>query len=302
MKKLHYYLFICLSFLSTNIIAQTSLDSLMGNLEQETKPQKEFVNNAFKSSRVINGHSMEMIAAGVLDFRILHRFGQVSQGFYDMFGLDQATMRMGFDYGITKNFTVGIGRSTFKKELDGFLKYRIKQQSVGEKSFPISLLAVAGMTYFTTKWPDPTIRNYNTSRMGYYGQLIIGRKINEGFTLQLAPTIVHRNLVELSTDKNDLVSLGIGARAKLSNRMAFIVDAFPALYGARTGYNQLPLSIGVDIETGGHVFQLHFSNATGMNEKAFITETIQKWGKGEVNFGFNLSRVFTIKKNEATNF
>jgi hypothetical protein len=279
---------------------EQSVDDLLNNLESEQKPTKELVYNAFKSSRVINGHSIEMIGEGVLDFRILHRFGAVNTGAYALYGLDNATMRMGFDYGVTNNFTIGIGRSTMNKEYDGFLKYRIKQQSKGEKAFPVSIVAVGGMTYFTTKWPDPTIRNYNTSRMGYYGQLIVGSKVNDNFTIQLAPTIVHRNLVQLATDNNDLISLGIGTRIKLSHRMAFIVDAFPAISGARSGYNQMPLSVGVDIETGGHVFQLHFSNATGMNEKAFITETTQKWGKGEFNFGFNLSRVFTIKKNKAT--
>lgn len=284
------------------IQAQTDVDSLMGALTTTQQPKKEYVNNAFKSSRVINGHSMEMIGAGVLDFRILHRFGQVNNGFYDMFGLDQATMRMGFDYGITKNFTVGIGRSTFKKELDGFLKYRLIQQSKGEKSFPISIVGIAGMTYFTTKWPDPTIQNYNTSRMGFYGQIILGKKLDDKFSLQISPTVVHRNLIELATDKNDLVSIGVGARYKFSRRMALVVDAFPAVYGARENYNVMPLSIGVDIETGGHVFQLHFSNATGMNEKAFITETTYKWSKSEFQFGFNLSRVFTIKKNKEENF
>jgi Membrane bound beta barrel domain (DUF5777) len=244
--------------------AQDEMDSLLnaGN----SGPKTEFVNNAFKSSRVIMGHSMEMLGAGVLDFRILHRFGNVKNGISDMFGLDQATMRMGFDYGITKNLTIGVGRSTRNKEFDAFAKYRIKQQSRGEKEFPV------------------------------------GRKISEGFTLQLSPTFVHRNLVELATDENDMIALGIGSRIKLTRSMAFIVDAFPIISGARSGYNQMPLSVGVDIETGGHVFQLHFSNATAMNEKAFIAETTQKWGKGEFQFGFNLSRVFTIKKNKAASW
>ncbi len=297
-------LLVLISFLMLTVIAvaQTDVDSLMDKLEVESSVKKEYVNNAFKSNRVINGHSMEMTAAGVLDFRILHRFGPVKEGLYDLFGLDQATMRMGFDYGITKNLTVGIGRSTYKKEFDGYLKYRVKQQVNGEKSFPISIIGVAGMTAFTSRWENPAIKNYATSRLGYYGQLILGRKFSESFSLQLSPTIVHRNLVELATDKNDLVSLGVGARMKLSKRFALVVDAFPAISGARKDYNRMPLSVGVDIETGGHVFQLHFSNATGMNEKAFITETTQQWSKSEFQFGFNLSRVFTIKKNKEASF
>jgi hypothetical protein len=287
---------------SISVMAQTDVDSLMNKLEVDNTTKKEYVNNAFKSNRVINGHSMEMIPAGVLDFRILHRFGPVKEGLYDLFGLDEATMRMGFDYGITKDFTVGIGRSTFMKEFDGYLKYRVKQQTRGENSFPVSIVAVAGATVFTTRWANPALKNYATSRLGYYGQVILGRKFSEVFTFQLSPTVVHRNLVELATDKNDLMSLGIGARYKFNKKMAIVLDAFPAISGARKDYNRMPLSIGIDIETGGHVFQLHFSNATGMNEKAFITETTQQWSKSEFQFGFNLSRVFTLKQNKDASF
>jgi hypothetical protein len=248
------------------------------------------------------GQSMEMLGAGVLDFRILHRFGSVKGGIKEMFGLDQATMRMSFDYGVTRNLMVGIGRSTLKKEADALVKYRIVQQSKGEKSFPASILVVAGITCNTTDWSDPTRKNYFSSRLAYYQQLIIGRKFSEGLTLQISPTFVHRNFVELATDKNDMAALGIGTRFRLSKRSAFIIDAFPIVYGARKEYNQIPISVGLDIETGGHVFQLHFSNARGMNEKAFITETNQKWGEGEFQFGFNLSRVFTIKKNKSANW
>jgi hypothetical protein len=113
---------------------------------------------------------------------------------------------------------------------------------------------------------------------------------------------VHRNLVETPADFNDMVALGVGARMKLSKRVAVLIDAFPQVYGIHRPVQQIPLSVGVDIETGGHVFQLHISNARGMNEKAFITETIQQWQKGEVNLGFNLSRVFTIKKNQSSSW
>jgi hypothetical protein len=297
MKK---WILAAFTFISISAGAQDNLDSLL-NAGSPT-PQKEYVNNAFKSSRVIMGHSMEMIGKGVLDFRILHRFGIVKNGFEDMFGLDQATMRMGFDYGVTRNLTIGVGRSTRLKEYDGFIKYRFIQQSKGKKSSPVSVLATAGITCFSTKWTDTSRKNYFSSRLGYYGQVIVGRKFSEAFTLQLAPTIVHRNLVTFASDKNDMVAIGIGSRLKLSRRTAIVLDAFPQVYGARDNFNRVPISVGVDIETGGHVFQLHFSNATGMNEKAFITETTQRWDKSEFNFGFNLSRVFTVKKNKAENW
>jgi hypothetical protein len=283
---------------SLNATAQDNTDSLL-NAGGTTTGGKEYVNYTFKSPRVIMAHSVEMLGAGVLDFRILHRFGPVKNGLYDMFGLDVASMRMSFDYGISKDFTIGIGRSTRNKEFDAFVKYRIKQQSKGEKAFPVSLVWASGITCQTLRWTDPTRKNLFSSRLGYYHQLLVARKFSEKLALQLAPTVVHRNLVTLASDKNDMVALGVGGRLKLSRSMALVVDAFPILSGAREDYNRMPLSVGVDIETGGHVFQLHFSNATGMNEKAFIGETTQRWGKSEFQFGFNLSRVFTLKKNKA---
>lgn len=288
--------FLGLTF-TTKIFAQDSeLDSLLNN----DKPAKEYIKNAFKSSRVINGHSMEMIGKGVLDFRILHRFGNIDGGFRELFGLDQASMRMGFDYGISKNFTLGIGRSTFQKEIDGFAKYRIIHQSKGEKSIPISLILTSGFTLTTVKIENKEL-NKLENRLGYYHQAIIGRKF-DNFTLQLSPTLVHRNLVPRNQDKNNMIAVGIGARVKLTNRMALILDTYPILAGASKDANKMPISLGIDIETGGHVFQLHVTNTRGMNEKAFISETNQTWGKGQIQFGFNLSRVFTVVKNTDTSW
>lgn len=287
---------IALSY-SQTVLAQTDVSDLDKMMEEDSKPKKEFAKNAFKSSRVVNGHSMEMLGKGVLDFRILHRFGMIKDGYREFFGLDQASMRMGFDYGITKNLTIGYGRSTFQKELDGFVKYRILHQHTGEKAVPFSLLWISGMTMTTAKISDSKLNTFS-NRLGYYHQVIIGRKFSESFTLQLSPTMVHRNLVDLKTDKNDMIAVGVGTRYKISKRSAILLDAFPILYGAREDYNTFPLSIGFDIETGGHVFQLHVSNSRGMNEKAFISETTQDWGKGQINLGFNLSRVFTVVSNK----
>jgi len=150
------------------------------------------------------------------------------------------------------------------------------------------------MIYSTVAFADPTIENYETSRMSFYNEIIIGRKFNEKFTLELQPTMVHRNLVLLATDDNDVFALGVGARYKLTKRMALVVDYDYIISGLDMSIHNNPLGFGIDIETGGHVFQLHFSNSLGMNEKEFITNTVNDWGKGEIRFGFNLSRVFTI--------
>ena len=273
-------------------------DDLLKSIDSNSN-ERAPVTGAFKSSRVINGHSMEMIGAGVLDFRILHRFGTVKQGFKNMFGLDEARMRMGFDLGLTKNLSVGIGRSTLNKELDGFVKYRVLQQTEGNGEIPLSIILVAGSSIHTLENLNPNRKLEFSSRLGYFYQLIAGRKFSEGFSLQLSPTLVHRNLVD-GKDDNDTYAVGIGARQKLSKRVALVLDYFYIVNGLPSSDLHNPLSVGIDIETGGHVFQLHFSNATGMNEKAFITGTSENWGNGEVRFGFNLSRVFTLKKQKET--
>lgn len=259
----------------------------------------EYTTNAFKSPRVINSHSMEMLHPGTMDFRILHRFGDVSAGYYQFFGLDQASMRMAFDFGLTKNLMVGVGRSTSKKELDTFAKYRLLWQSTGKRNMPISLIFVAGATMNGLKDPvgNAEVPANFSRRMAYYYEAIIGRKFSERFTMQLSPTLVHRNIVQNKLVPNDLYALGIGGRFKVTQRLAivwdygYVINRFPA------NLSHNPLSLGVDIETGGHVFQLHFSNAVGMNERAYLSDDNSNWRKGEIRFGFNLSRIFQIKKN-----
>lgn len=272
-------------------------DSLM-NLIGKDSSKKEYVTGTFKSSRVIMSHSVEMLNEGVLDFRILHRFGRVNGGLYEFFGLDgPANVRLGLDYGISNSFTIGIGRSNFNKELDGFLKYRLIQQSTGPSSSPLSLVLVGGSVLRTAHWTDG-IDHYFEDRLSYYGQMLLGRKFTEALSIQIMPTILHRNLTDVRTDASDLFAGGIGGRIKISRRVSLNVDYYYVVnQDAGKGLTN-PLSIGVDIETGGHVFQLHFTNATGMNERSFLSETSGKWGKGDIEFGFNISRVFQVKKKK----
>lgn len=251
--------------------------------------EKEYVVNTFKSSRVINGHSIEFIGKNVLDVRILHRMGTIKQGIENFFGLDQASMRIGLDYGLGRNLMAGIGRTTSKKDVDGFVKWRVARQSIS--GTPFSVVLTAGMSVFTFKNPDPQVKMTFATRSGYYSQVIIGRKFSRSFSLQVAPTFIHRDEPGVV---NNIYSPGIGSRMKLTKRTAFVVDFFPILNGQKNAGAKNALSLGFDIETGGHVFQLHFSNATGMNERAFITNTTESWSKGEIRFGFNLSRVFSI--------
>lgn len=272
-------------------------DDLLALIKND-KPKKERIKYAFKSPRVINGHSMEFLNPGTMDFRILHRFGPLDQGYKNFFGFDQANMRIGFDFGIFHNLMIGIGRSNVKKEVDGYMKFAPVRQSTGPGSFPLTFAVVAGMTMNTMPWEVPEQKNFFTSRLAYYFQAIIGRKFSERFTFQVSPTVLHTNLVPLHTQSNETYAIGAGARMKLSKRVALTCDYYHKFNRLENDATFDPLSVGFDIETGGHVFQLHFSNTTGMNERAFIMETTNDWSKKQARFGFNLSRVFQIKKSK----
>jgi hypothetical protein len=210
--------------------------------------------------------------------------------------LDNATMRMGGDYGITDYLMVGIGRSTYQKTYDAFFKLKILRQSKGKKNMPVTLSYVPTIALKTLKFDDPNKKNYFSSRLFYTHQLIVGRKFSESTSLQLMPTYIHRNLVQLTADPNDLLAIGIGGRQKLSKRVSLNVEYYYQLPGYKLTNSTNSLSLGFDIETGGHVFQLHFTNSQGMSERTFISETTGDWGKGDIYFGFNISRVFTIGK------
>jgi hypothetical protein len=273
-------------------------DDLMKMLEEETEKDKkpDYATATFKTTRLINGHSVENVAAGVLDFRISHRFGYISGGAYELWGLDEASMRLGLDYGLTRWWMIGVGRSTYQKQYDGFTKVKLLRQSSGVRSMPITLSAFGSMMYKSLKFDDPNRDNYYTSNLYYSGQLLIARKFNESLSLQLMPTIVHYNLVPEATDPNDLFSVGIGGRMKISKRTSLNIEYYYQLPDYKLPGTTNSLAIGFDIETGGHVFQLYCTNSTGMTERTYINETTGNFFKGDIRLGFTISRVFTVKK------
>jgi len=276
--------------------AQDTTD-LMKMLENDIEKTTDYTTATFKTTRLINGHTVENVGKGVMDVKISHRFGKVNGGGYELFGLDNATMRLGFDFGLTNYLMVGIGRSTYQKTYDAFFKVKILRQSKGKRVMPITLSYVPTVALKTLKFEDPTRKNYFSSRLFFTHQLIIGRKISDGTSLQIMPTYTHQNLVQLASDPNDLFAIGIGGRQKLSKRISLNFEYYYQLPGYKLINTTNSLSVGFDIETGGHVFQLHFTNSQGMSERTFISETTGDWGKGDIFFGFNISRVFTIGKN-----
>ena len=271
-----------------------SQDDLLSLLEDDTEETIDYIDAAFKTSRVINLHSIENTGAGVLDVKISHRFGFLNGGFYELFGLDNASIRIGGDMGITDWLGVGVGRSSFEKTYDGFVKLKLLRQSKGKVKMPITFALLASAAVKTVRPQDDTRENYFSSKMYYTFQGIIGRKFSESFSLQISPTLVHRNLVSTIEESNDVYALGIAFRQKLSKRISINVEYIYVAPDQLAPEFNNSLSVGFDIETGGHVFQLHFSNSTSMIEKGFVTETVGNWGDGGVHFGFNISRVFTL--------
>ena len=262
--------------------------------EQSNSQSPDIITGTFKSTRIVNGQSIENVGSGVLDFRISHRFGALSQGGYNLFGLDQATMRIGLDYGLFSRLTVGIGRSTYQKQYDAFLKFKILQQQDGERFIPVSISYVATSIYKTMKEASTTYTPYTSDRFSFAHQLLIASKLNDYISIQLSPTLVHYNLVDSAKIPNDFKSLGISSRIRLSKRVNLTSEYFYR-FDKLAGYFD-PLSLGIDIETGGHVFQLHVSNSNGMTERTFINETTGSWSKGDLCFGFNITRAFGIRK------
>jgi Membrane bound beta barrel domain (DUF5777) len=283
-----FFFTICYSSLQ----AQDDLLSLLG--EQETT---DYTTASFKTNRVINLHSLENTAGGVFDFKINHRFGFINGGLQELFGLDNAMIRIGGDYGLTDRWTIGFGRNSFEKTYDVFTKYKFLRQSSGKRNMPFSAAFLATAAVKTVPFADETRENYFSHRLAYTFQMIIGRKFSDGFTLQLSPTMVHRNLISnAQLEKNDVYALGAAGRLKLSKRIAINAEYVYLLPDQVLDTYENSLSVGFDIETGGHVFQLHFTNSTSMIEKGFITETVGSWLDGDIHFGFNVSRVFTFKK------
>jgi hypothetical protein len=279
----------------------TTGTDLLEQLEKETAGNDteatRYATATFKTTRLISGHSSENVAKGVMDVKISHRFGTLNKGGYELFGLDNATMRMGVDYGITRYLMVGIGRSTYQKTYDAFFKLKLLRQSTGKRNMPISLSYVPTIALKTLKDDNPEQTNYFTSRLYYTHQLIIARKFSDNLSLQLMPTFVHHNLVRKANEPNDMLAIGIGGRQKLTKRISLNAEYYYLFPNNKLDGTTNSLSVGFDIETGGHVFQLHFTNSQGMNERTFISETTGKWEKGDILFGFNISRVFTIGKN-----
>jgi hypothetical protein len=286
------YAIVFMSLCAYNLRAQ---DDLMDLVDKEVPEDSSFVAATFKGTRLINGHSIETRKRGVLDVIISHRFGRLNSGAYELFGLDESNVRLGVDYGISDRLNAGFGRNSFEKTYDGFLKYKLIRQQEGQtRNMPISVVAFSSIALKTLRSGDPAGELDLNEKLTYTYQLIIAKKFSPGFSFQLSPTMVHRNAVLAEQDPNDIFALGAGGRLKLTKRLSLNAEYYYQFNRIENSRIQDAIAIGFDIETGGHVFQLHFTNSRSMIEKGFITETEGDFFDGDIHFGFNISRTFQL--------
>ena len=311
---------IALGSVAMNVV-QAQDDTSFSLFDEPSAPVAEKVQFAFKTTKVVNLQSLELIDPGVFDFKMSHRFGAMNGGAaafnsedaVNAFGFDVATIRFGGEYGVNENLMVGLGRYNVKSEkgVDAYVKYRLMHQTSDNKK-PLSILLLGAVDYKNTQY-DRTIIGIagpvtmawgipGKQRLSYVGQVIVGKKVNDDFSWILSPTVVvsgmsdrydaaSESFVSSGTAKTQF-ALGMGFRNKLSSRTSLNMEYIPILKGNGEFYNSF--SVGFDVETGGHVFQFDFTNSVGMNESMFITRNTDRWGAAGVRLGFNLHRVFTV--------
>jgi hypothetical protein len=285
----------------TLVLLMAFLPGILWSQEDSTRlnadPEIEYASGTFHSTRVINGHSVEQMLQRQLEFRISHRFGEISSGAYNLFGLDFSQIHFSLEYGIKDWLEIGAGRSNFEKTFDGFVKLTLLRQSTGDRNWPFHLTYVGSTEVTGLKWTNPAADNHFSSRMAFVHQLLIARKFSKSLSLQLNPVFVHRNLVGETIEPNDLYALGIGGRYNITRKVSFNAEYFyvyrhNAKYLDSQFYN--PLSVGFDIETSGHVFQFMLTNCRAMREGGFIGKTTGNWLDGDIRLGFNISRTFSL--------
>jgi hypothetical protein len=295
MKTLKTIFFSLVILISNSILAQEDLLKDIDNNDSQE------VVSAFKSLKIINFESTKLVAKKDLFLIIAHRFDYVKNGFDDFFGIDNANTQIKFAYGLSDRVTIQAARSGFEKTYDLSVKYLLVNQKTN--GFPFTLVGFNSLAINTEMKKDVFPNLKFSNRLAYTTQLLISRKFSDKFSFQLAPTYFHENTINDTYDSNNVIilpnpqdnsqyMLGLGGRYKLTNRLSINAD-----YGLHFNRNsnsiyKNPLSLGIDLDTGGHIFQMHFTNTKAMHETGFMGRTSGEWGKSEIAFGFNLVRVF----------
>lgn len=299
MNKIYILLLMLLSYCQSN--AQ-DMDSLMKNISSEQEP--ETVIASFKSSRLILSQTTTMVKKYDLDFKVVHRFGDVGGtdgGSETLYGFDNSTdIYTHFDYGISDRLNIGFGRSKYEQLLDLQLKYAVLQQKEKDGS-PISL-SVLAKTGFTPYKVNSAIFDDYGNRFSHFIQAIISRKFSPDLSLQVTPGFLFRNVVLGAGDERTLFSTGIAGRYKFTKRFGVVADYYFINSSYRKDNPNIdysnPLGLGIEIETGGHVFSMNFANAKAIVENNFLPNSTSSWNKGQYRFGFTISRMFTLYKSK----
>jgi hypothetical protein len=293
----HFFLtiiFLCSGCLQT--VFGQDLDQLLSSISENNTP--DYVYGTFKGTTIINGQSTEVPGHMDLQFNISHRFGAINQGIYTLFGIDQGTTRLGFEYGLKDIVGLSIGRSTYEKTYDGAVKVKLIRQQIGLKNIPVTVTLYSAMFINTLKWQYPDRDNLFSSRLSYDVQLLIARKFNKNLSIQITPSYIHKNLVPAPEDQNNIFSMGFGGRYKLTRRFSLNGEYYWLLPGETANNYSNSLGLGFDIESAGHVFQIMATNSQLMFARGFITETEGKWSQGDIFLGFNIYRVFSTGKRD----
>lgn len=293
-------------FLSFAFFSAWSQDDLLKELEQTQKPETNNVIQTFKGTRIINGQSVETKGKGELEFIFAHRFDKINSGSYGAWGFDGfAMVRLGMEYGVTDRLGVSIGRTFFynNKMVDAYVRYKVAQQTEGAKNFPVTITAIGTVTY--QAYPNASdaasaniLLPSTSDRMGYVLEVLVARKFSSNFSAQVSPVFVHRNAVIQAYENNDDYGVSVGARYKLTRSFSLVGEYQTRLNTKENSPYYNSAGFGVDIETGGHVFQLIFTNSLGLNPQTILTQTDGKIANGDIHFGFNVTRTFQLRKKK----
>ncbi|WP_457129592.1 DUF5777 family beta-barrel protein [Mucilaginibacter sp. HD30] len=312
MKK-YFYLLLVFASLSVKLNAQQTgnkisrEDSLM-NAMASANPPEAGRTAIFAASRLILSETNETVKKGNLNFLVIHRFGDIGGPFgggQTLFGLDNSSdIYIGFEYGLGQNLDIQFGRSKFQQLIDLGLKYNIVHQAEDGSPVAITLLGKAGLKPYKNNGSFSTY----SDRFAYVAQAIIGHKFSKTFSMQLTPTFVSSNAAQPALPGIDkrFFALGAAARLKLTKRMGIVVDYAHSFSSFRTNspapdkfYD--PLGVGIEVETGGHVFTINFSNAKAISQTNYLSDTRSDFSKGEFRLGFTISRIFDLSGHKSKN-
>jgi hypothetical protein len=281
------------------IVCITNFLKAQSDAENTSANETEYAEKVFNTAKLNNSQTTELFEKGKMQFLISHVMGNTSLGYKELWGFYQATSRLSLDLGITNKLSTGIAIHTNKKLFDGYLKYSIFRQSTGYKNFPVNIVWYSAIALNTSTLNYPEDKTYLSARTSYTHQLLISRKFNENLSIQITPTVLHRNMVSTPEDHNTTFASGFLVKYKIGRKASLIGDYFWVPSGQIYSYNRFnSLSFGIEIVTSKrHAFQIFLTNSTGMDDMGSILDTREKFNPDGWHIGFNISTLFTLFQN-----